>query len=201
MTDRAQYLPGVAHGAEIRKDGESKWTLVLVRDLRHPPAMVWEALTDPAQLAEWAPFDSDRNLATLGPAKITMAKTPRPTFFETTVTRAEPPHLLQYDWGGSDLRWQLEPLGSGTRLTLWHSIDHRYITWGAAGWHICFDVLDRLLSGNPVGRLVGGDAVQYGDWKRLTSEYGKQFGLETSGDRPNSSTQEDPSDEQKKSRR
>ena len=47
------------------KDGE-KWTLVLVRDLRHPPAKVWQALTDPAHLREWAPFDSDRNLGAVG---------------------------------------------------------------------------------------------------------------------------------------
>ena len=44
MTDRALYIPGPAHGAQIRKDrgqnGEEKWTLVLVRDLRHPPEML-----------------------------------------------------------------------------------------------------------------------------------------------------------------
>ena len=34
MTDREQYSPGPATGARIRKDGE-KWTLILVRDLRH----------------------------------------------------------------------------------------------------------------------------------------------------------------------
>ena len=62
MTDREQYTPGPASGAEVRKDGE-KWTLILVRELRHPPAMVWQALTDPAHLSEWAPFDADRNLA------------------------------------------------------------------------------------------------------------------------------------------
>ena len=48
-TDREQYAPGPAHGAQVRKDGE-KWTLVLVRELRHSPTNVWQALTDPAQL-------------------------------------------------------------------------------------------------------------------------------------------------------
>ncbi|HEY1808114.1 MAG TPA: hypothetical protein VGG42_06095, partial [Acidobacteriaceae bacterium] len=74
-----------------------------------------------------------------------------------------------------DIRWELEPRGEGTRLTLWHSIDRRYVAWGAAGWHICFDVLDRLLSGDPMGRIVGGDAMQFG-WKRLVAEYAEQFG-------------------------
>jgi hypothetical protein len=36
MTDRDQYTPGPASGAQVRKDGE-KWTLILVRQLRHSP--------------------------------------------------------------------------------------------------------------------------------------------------------------------
>ena len=43
-----------------------QWTLVLVRELRHPPEKVWRALTDPVHLREWAPFDADRSLATAG---------------------------------------------------------------------------------------------------------------------------------------
>ena len=65
--------------------------------------------------------------------------------------------MLEYNWGG---RYAV-----GTRtlwwrhaLTLWHSIDRRFISWGAAGWHICFDVLDRLLAGEPIGRIVGAEA-------------------------------------------
>lgn len=65
--DREKYAPGPAAGAEVQKDGE-KWTLVLVRDLSHPPARVWKALTDPEHLREWAPFDSDRNLGAVGTA-------------------------------------------------------------------------------------------------------------------------------------
>src|SRR5262249_30581024 len=49
VTHREQYAPGPATGAQVRKDGE-KWTLILVRELRHSPERVWQALTDPAQL-------------------------------------------------------------------------------------------------------------------------------------------------------
>ena len=69
MTNRNMYSPGPAAGARIRKHGE-KWTLVLTRELRHPREKVWEALTDPAQLSEWAPFDADRNLGAIGPATV-----------------------------------------------------------------------------------------------------------------------------------
>jgi uncharacterized protein YndB with AHSA1/START domain len=177
VTDREQYTPGPASGAEIRKDGE-KWTLILVRELRHSPEKVWQALTDPAHLREWAPFEADGSLGTVGTVKLTLVGAATPRVSETTVKRAEAPRLLEYNWGGGDLRWVLEPLGSGTRLTLWHSIDRRFISMGAAGWHICFDVMDRLLSGTPIGRIVAGEAMKFG-WPRLNSEYAKQFGIET----------------------
>lgn len=180
MSNRDQYQPGPAAGADIDKDGE-KWTLVLVREMRHAPAKVWEALTDPAHLREWAPFDADRSLASTGTVKLSTVGAPTPYVSETTVKRADAPRLLEYSWGDNDMRWQLEPLGKGTRLTLWHNIDRRYIAMGAAGWHICFDVLDRLIAGEPIGRIVGPDAMKFGGWQRLHAEYAKQFGLKTSG--------------------
>lgn len=176
MTTSETYTPGAAFGDHVEKDGD-KWTLVLVRELRHPPAKVWEALTEPEHLREWAPFDSNRSLGAVGTAQLTTVGTPSPHVTETQVKRAEPPRLLEYSWGGQDLRWQLEPLGAGTRLTLWHNIDRRFISMGAAGWHLCIDVLDRALSGRPVGRIVGPDAMKFEGWQRLNAEYAKQFGV------------------------
>ena len=178
MTVREQYTPGPASGAQVRKDGE-KWTLVLVRDLRHSPEKVWQALTDPAHLREWAPFDADGNLGTLGArVQLTTVGAPTPLVTETRVTRADAPRMLEYNWGGQDIRWELDALGDGTRLTLWHNINRGFISMGAAGWHICFDVLDRLLTGQPMGRIVGPDAMKFGGWQRLNAEYAAQFGIE-----------------------
>ena len=175
MTNCEQYAPGPASGAQVHKNGE-KWTLILVRELHHPPAKVWQALTEPAHLREWAPFEVDGSLDTVGATvKLTWAGTASVT--ETRVTRADAPRVLEYH----DLRWELEPLGSGTRLTLWHSIDRRFIAWGAAGWHICFDVLDRQLAGEPIARIVGPDAMRFAGWQRLVAEYAQQFGSEPPG--------------------
>ena len=181
MTDREQYAPGPARGTQVRKDGE-KWTLILVRELHHSPAKVWQALTDPAHLREWAPFEADGGLGVAGATvQLTTAGAPTPHVTETIVTRADPPEVLEYNWGGQDIRWQLEAFGGGTRLTLWHNIDRRFIAMGAAGWHICLDVLDHLLSGTPIGRIVGGDAMKVDGWQRLNAEYARQFGVETPG--------------------
>ena len=181
MTTREQYTPGPASGAQVRKDGE-KWTLILVRELRHSPEKVWQALTDPAHLREWAPFEADGSLGVVGRAvKLTTVAAPKPHVTEATVTRADASKVLEYNWGGFDMRWQLEALDKGTRLTLWTNIGRRFISMGAAGWHICFDVLDRLLSGAPVGRIVGREAMKVSGWERLNAEYAKQFGVETPG--------------------
>src|SRR6266550_9307211 len=133
MNTRQQYAPGPASGAQVRKDrgqndnDEEKWTLILVRELRHSPEKVWRALTDPAHLREWAPFDADGSLGAVGTTvKLTTVGAPRVT--ETTVTRADAPKALEYNWGGFDMRWELEPLGGGTSLTLWTTIDRRFIS-------------------------------------------------------------------------
>jgi uncharacterized protein YndB with AHSA1/START domain len=174
--NREAYSPGPAAGAEVRKDAD-RWTLILVRDLKHPPAKVWQALTDPAHLAEWAPFDANRNLGAVGPVKLSTVGAPKPQVSESQVKRADAPRLLEYSWGGNDMRWELEPQGAGTRLTLWHNIDKGFISMGAAGWQICFDVLEQLLAGAPIGRIVGMEAMKFG-WPRLNAEYAEQFGVE-----------------------
>src|SRR5947208_6373320 len=115
MLERERYTPGPACGAQVRKD-EEKWTLILVRELRHSPEKVWQALTDPAHLREWAPFDADGSLGAVGATvKLTTVGAPAPYVTETKVTRADAPKVLEYGWGGNDMKWELEDLVGGTR--------------------------------------------------------------------------------------
>jgi uncharacterized protein YndB with AHSA1/START domain len=166
MTDRSPDATDV----RVIKEGE-KWTLILVRELRHSPEKIWQALTDPAHLRQWAPFDADGNLGAVG-STVHLTWVGNPTRIEATVTQSDPPRLLEF----GDIRWELEPSLGGTRLTLWHKIDRRFVAWGAAGWHICFDVLVQVLSGIAVARMAGADAVKSKTWQRLKDEYTKQFG-------------------------
>lgn len=186
MSTRDNYTPDRAHGAQIaqipsssQQEGsqeDATWTLILVRKLRHAPEKVWQALTDPVHLREWAPFDADGNLATASRVQLTTVGAPSDQTSEAKVTQADAPKLLEYNWGDQKLRWELEALEGGTRLTLWHSIDRNYIAMGAAGWHICLDVLDHLLAETPLGRIVGAEAMKF-DWPRLHREYRQEFGL------------------------
>ena len=201
MTEKLDhYTPGSAYGAQVNKDvqnSKDKWTLILVRELRHSPEKVWQALTDPVHLREWAPFVVDGNLATVGATvNLTWVGSPAPQ--RTKVVQANAPELLEYN----DIRWELQAVPDGTRLTLCHKIDRRFITWGAAGWHICFDVLDRLLAGAPIARFAGVDAsrfagvdaTRFDGWQRLVAEYAKQFGVEapkwTPGGKPKAESRE-----------
>ena len=145
------------------------WVLVVARDLRHPPAAVWAALTEPDQLLAWAPFTAGRDLGATGAATLTMIDGVDGERMDlpATVTRAEPPTLLEYTWGTDELRWELAAIGAGTRLTLRHRVGSRAdLARAAAGWHLCLDVLDRLLGGDPVAPIRGRDALDQG-WTEL----------------------------------
>jgi uncharacterized protein YndB with AHSA1/START domain len=180
MTAHEQYTPGPPTGVQIRKSESLNWELVVVRELRHPPEKVWQAITDPGHLREWAPFDADKSLATQGASvKLTTANAPQPHITETKIMRADAPHLLEYMWGANPMRWELEPIsGGGTRLTLSTAINKNFISMGAAGWHVCFDILTGFLYGTPIGRLVGTATMQFAGWQRLNEEYAQQFGVE-----------------------
>lgn len=172
MISREQYTPGPA-SARVRKDDAEKWTLILVRELRHAPEKVWQALIDPVQLREWAPFVVNGSLDTPG-ATVKLTWVGNPTPIDTRVIRADAPRVLEY----GEIRWELEATGSGTRLTLYSTISRHFISMGAAGWHIALDILNYLLDGTPIGRLAGGDAMKFEGWQRLNAEYAKQFGVE-----------------------
>jgi len=157
------------------RDDDGRWTLTFVRLLRHAPDQVWAALTDPEQLGRWAPFEADRDLATLGTATLTMVDGDTRVDLDARVTRAEPPALLEYSWGDDVLRWELEPVGSGTRLTLHHRVDDETMPpRAAAGWHLCLDVAERLLDGDDVEPIRGQEAMAHG-WQELHDQYAERL--------------------------
>jgi uncharacterized protein YndB with AHSA1/START domain len=152
-----------------------QWTLIFVRELRHSPERVWTALTDPAEIDQWAPYAASRPLAETGDATLTMVDGSERTDLPAVVITAEEPRLLEFTWGEDRLRWELEPTAAGTRLTLRHTSPHAGIeAMVAAGWHICVDVLAKLLDGEPVGVIRGHDAMDHG-WEELRAKYEKEF--------------------------
>ena len=87
------YVPGPVVPVERERDGD-RWTLVFIRDLKHPRTKVWTALTDPEHLDAWSPFRPDRDLGTTGPATLTMMDGAESVDSKANITRADPPELL-----------------------------------------------------------------------------------------------------------
>ncbi len=174
--NRRTFQPGPLADVTYEADGE-RWTLVFVRDLRYPPATVWAALTDPARVAEWAPYTADRDLGTTGDLTLTMIDGDTAQELPATVLRAEPPALLEHTFGPDLLRWELAATATGTRLTLRHTVrDKDFTPKAAAGWHICLDVAEHLLDGDPVGPIRGRDALDHG-WAELNEAYAERLGI------------------------
>lgn len=174
------FDPGPLAEVEHRSEG-GRSKLVFVRHLRQPPSQVWSALTDPAQLGQWAPFEPDRDLGSTGPATLRMTDGDSAEEYACEVLRAEAPTLLEYDWGDDRLRWELAPDGAGTRLTLHHLVESPdWIPSVAAGWHLCLEVARRMLDGEPVPRIVGSEAKDYG-WQELHDAYAAETGIASAG--------------------
>jgi len=180
---------------------DNRWTLIFSRNLRHPPAKVWAALTDPDQLVRWAPFLANRDLTITGDATLTMVDGDVRQDLPATVTRSEPPTLLEYTWGTDVLHWELAAIGlgaqnsamtrdsaamaatvrTGTRLTLRHTVAGRHwIAKAAAGWHLCLMVAERLLDGHPTNPIRGRDALNHG-WADLNQAYAAELGIPATG--------------------
>lgn len=174
------YHPSPPARAECEAT-DGRWTLVFTRDLRHPPEKVWAALTEPGQLAAWAPYTADRSLSRTGDATITMIDDEQPQDMPAEVVRAEAPTLLEYTLGTDLLRWELAATDTGVRLTLRHTVNDRdWIPKVAAGWHICLDVAEKLLEGHPIAPIRGAAAADHG-WSELNSQYARTLAIPDTG--------------------
>jgi uncharacterized protein YndB with AHSA1/START domain len=151
----AGLLDGSRYGTvHERADG---YQLRFERQLRHPVEKVWEALTDPAQVAQWlAPGEFD---LTLG-GRIHLVFTDGDGVISGRVTALAPPRLLEFTWADQDndfgiVRWELAADAGGTRLVLTHTVPETARDSGLsmlAGWHSLLEKLTALLDGRPFGR-------------------------------------------------
>jgi uncharacterized protein YndB with AHSA1/START domain len=96
------------------------------RRLPYPVRDVWDAITNPARLAEWwVPFDADITVDLREGGQLVMAGSgDEPMTITCTILRVEPPVLLEYTHvdPGSYMRWELEAFETGCVLRLSHFI-------------------------------------------------------------------------------
>lgn len=165
------------------------WTLRLRRTFAQDRGAVWRALTDPEQIARWAPYRPDRNIATEGPVRLEpLDGSGEP--LDGQVLDTVPDETLTYTWGSDQLRFGLSDDQDGVALTLGHNMDDRNSAASvAAGWHICLAALELLLAGKDVPSVVGENAMDHG-WEDLQREYEAMFDEQNDESIPGDQTEE-----------
>jgi uncharacterized protein YndB with AHSA1/START domain len=138
----------------------------LERYLPDPPPVVWQAITDRAQLKAWFPCDVivEGGRWEVG-AAISFPFPPEviDLTLTGTVLAVEEPTLLSYTWGGDEvLRFELHPEGAGTRLILTDQLQPGWAARNAAGWDDCLD-------------LLAGLTAEPGTWRRRFTVYAAAF--------------------------
>lgn len=148
------------------------WALRFVRQLRHNPAKVWAAITDPEQRAAWFPDTMIGELAPGATLRFVTGIDAIPEF-TGTVLAVEPERLLEFTWGEDVLRFEIEPTAEGCTLTLRDTIaELGKAARDGAGWQVCLEKLDDLLAGRPQGDA---DSAR---WTEIHPEYVAAFGPE-----------------------
>ena len=154
------------NGTYLEIDGRP--ALRFERSLSHPAEKVWRAITDPAEIRHWFPAAVDYEQRVGGAMSFRFDDPDAPPT-EGEVTELDPPRLFAFDWGGEQLRFELEPAGDGCRLLFTHFLSERIqAARDAAGWEMCLAELDRLLAGE-TAEAPGIGATP--EWRELYDKY------------------------------
>ncbi|WP_405805913.1 SRPBCC family protein [Streptomyces sp. NBC_00210] len=138
---------------------DGRTALRMERRLAHPPQRVWDAITQPAHLAQWFPSEVTVELRPGGAMGFLFPGDSEPAM-TGTVTDADEPRVFAFNWGEDHLRWEITPDGEGSLLTLVHTFGDRYGAASfASGWHLCMAALAQHLDGEraDVRRDTGGE--------------------------------------------
>jgi len=132
-------------------------TIRFERHLTYPLREVWDAITNPARLADWwLPFDADITVDLREGGEMVFAGRgdDAPTI-TCTILRVEAPMLLEHTHvdAGSYMRWELQSVDGGCLLRLSHfvtdagdAVDKCFVV----GLHTSLSRLEPCLSGHPV---------------------------------------------------
>ena len=130
------------------EDTPQGWRLRFVRLLAHPPARVWRALTEPAELDSWFPTTIDGERAAGAPLTFRFRENQAPPF------DGNDGRLRDAATAGIHVGHRPDPHRAGaangvdseTRLTLYDTLDERgKAARDGAGWHVCLDELEAAL--------------------------------------------------------
>lgn len=145
---------------EVRREGETL-TIVFERRYTKPLEKIWAALTVPERLTDWFAEASLDRLAVGGTYQLYFTGADYRSI--ARITALDPPRTVAWTWSEVDgskpsqVRWDLEPDGDGTRLTLTHSgLSPEEAKGVDIGWHAHLEALEDAAEGvfTPWSRLM-----------------------------------------------
>lgn len=145
------------------------------RRLRHSPAKVWRAISDPAEMVHWFPAAVEAELRPGAPMRFTFAEEAVVDGdWDGEVLEVDPPKVFMFRWNVDVLRFELLPDGDGCRLVFTQTVGGGWVGRlgagrTASGWDTCLDVLAAQLDGETV--------TPDEDWLTPMESYIEEFGL------------------------
>jgi uncharacterized protein YndB with AHSA1/START domain len=129
-------------------------SVIVERELPHPPQKIWRALTTPHLIEEWL---MKNDFAPVAGRRFNLRSDPHPNWdgvVECQVLAVEPNRMLSYAWGALGLEsvvtWTLTPTGTGTRLRMEQSgfrpDQQQYYQGAQYGWQKFLAGLEQLLA-------------------------------------------------------
>jgi len=129
-------------------------SVIVEREIPHPPEKIWRALTQPHLIEEWL-MKSD--FVPVVGHRFNLRRNPRPDLnivIDCQVVVVEPNKTLSYTWAAFGLEsvvtWTLTPTSTGTHLRMEQSgfrPDQQQAYYGAkGGWQQFFAALEQVLA-------------------------------------------------------
>ncbi len=157
MSAPAETAAGEPMSIEV--EGE-KATLIFRRLLRHPPEVVWKAITEPEALRQW--FQATATIEGRVGGRVDLIQGPYRAHMTGHVLAWEPPRLLEFDAHVAPqerlpeaidgvIRWELFPRAGGTLLVLtFRGLSKPVATLFAGGLKGFLARLEAQLDGRPL---------------------------------------------------
>jgi uncharacterized protein YndB with AHSA1/START domain len=145
------------------------------RRLRHSPAKVWRAVSEPDEMAHWFPATVEAELRPGAPMRfIFPEEAVVDGSWDGEVLEVDPPKVYMFRWNQDVLRFELIPDGDGCRLVFTQTIGGGPVGRlsagrNAAGWDSCLNAL--------AARLDGEEPEPFDDWLGAMERYVEEFGL------------------------
>ena len=151
--------------AEIKRV-EKGYLAHFERQLNHSVEAVWAMLTVNEQLARWF---QELRVGELREGGFMRFYVPEEMDQELEISELKSLSVLEFDWFGDVIRFELHPKQNGCALVLKERLNSitEQTKKDLAGWHVCLDVIEALLDGKSVQRET--------EWEKWHEKYAQKI--------------------------